>query len=123
LPGFGATARFVEKLGMGKALELLYSGRRLPAADAQSLGLLQRVGQPEEKAFDLARKVAEECLAKSGPLALAHIKTVARAAQRTVTLGTCELEARAFGRVFESDDKKEGVAAFLEKRKASFTGH
>jgi enoyl-CoA hydratase len=120
IPGFGATARLAERVGLNKALELLYTGRRIPAAEALALGILQKVGAPGEKAFDLACKLAEECLAKSGPLALAEVKRVTRSVRDEAIHRTCELEAEAFGKVFESEDKREGVAAFLEKRKAVF---
>ncbi len=122
LPGFGATARFAQRLGLGKALELLYSGRRLKADEALRLGLVQRLAADGEDVFEFAKKVALEFLTKSGPLALARIKAVTRSASREWVQRVCDAEAKAFGEIFASDDKREGVAAFLEKRPAKFTG-
>jgi enoyl-CoA hydratase len=120
IPGFGATARFVERLGTAKALELLYSGARIKAQEAMQLGLLQHVvaESPLSKASELAYEISE----KSGPQSVASIKKIVRQKTNSRWRSTLDLEAQTFGEIFESHDKKEGIAAFLEKRKACFTG-
>ncbi|MBS1984219.1 MAG: enoyl-CoA hydratase/isomerase family protein [Bdellovibrionales bacterium] len=127
LPGFGATARFVDRLGMNKALELLYSGRRIKAPEAMALGLIQKVVDEgtttgEEAALKMGLEMARDLTLKSGPLALAAIKRVCRTRRTPEFEAVCEAEAKAFGEIFETADKKEGVAAFLEKRKPAFQG-
>ncbi len=123
LPGFGATARFVQRLGLSKALELLYSGRMIGAEEAHKLGLIQRLTNENgltTPLLDFAFKIAIECVQKSGPLALKAIKEVARSASQASIQSVCDFEAKRFGELFESSEKREGVRAFLEKRKATF---
>lgn len=122
LPGFGATARFAERLGLHKALELLYSGRRIKADEAMSLGLIQRMAPADKPVLDTALALAEELTIKSGPLALAAIKAVARKLRTPETAQIQEAEAKAFGKIFATKDAQEGIKAFVEKRKAKFTG-
>lgn len=120
IPGFGGTARFAERLGIHKALELLYSGKRINAEEAMRLGLIQRI--TAEPLMDAALALATELTIKSGPLALAAIKKVVRSQNDAHVAAIQDAEAKAFGRIFETADAKEGIAAFLEKRKAAFTG-
>ncbi len=122
IPGFGATARFTAKLGLSKSLELLYSGARIKAEEALRLGLIQRVTENEE-ILPFALEVMGEFIKKSSPGALAEIKRLCRLGQKKIIETVCEEEAKAFGRIFATADKKEGVAAFLEKRKAKFSGN
>jgi enoyl-CoA hydratase len=107
---------------MGKALELLYSGRRISADEALRLGLIQQVAPEGTAILDFAKKLAEDMTIKSAPLALAAIKSVARVRTRDLFARVCEAETKAFGNIFTSADAREGINAFLEKRPAKFSG-
>ena len=116
IPGWGGTQRLPRVVGIGAAQELIMTGRLVGAAEALRLGLVNAVFPPEEllpKARELARSLA----AKS-PLVLAAIK---QATARTFS-GDLGAEAEAFATLFGSEDQKEGMAAFVEKREPHFTG-
>ena len=120
IPGFGATARLPLRIGVARALELLYTGRRINSEEAVAYGLVQRIARDRAPLDEALGLVGE--MKKSGPLALARVKQlVAGQARRALEAGLSE-ESAEFGRIFESADKREGVLAFLEKRKAQFKG-
>lgn len=122
IPGFGATARFVERMGRAKALEFFYSSAMLSADEALRFGLIERVSSDEQSSLDLALKYLEGVFKKNSPLAISKVKEVCSALYTKRIHETCALEAKAFGDLFESADKKEGVEAFLAKRPAQFLG-
>jgi enoyl-CoA hydratase len=122
IPGFGATARFVDRLGAAKALELLYSGSRIGAQEAFDRGLVNRLLPEEGDALEESLKFVVELTSKSGPKALALMKKIVQSHARSRLGPVLEAEARGFGEIFETLDKREGVTAFLEKRKALFRG-
>jgi enoyl-CoA hydratase len=118
IPGFGGTQRLVRRVGSMRARELVLSGRNVKAEEAVSLGLALRVADPVlDAALALGRQIAA-----NGPVAV-------RLAKRAV-LDTDGLDLRAgllheaqlFGLCFATADQREGMAAFLEKRPAAFTG-
>jgi enoyl-CoA hydratase len=106
---------------MGKALELLFSGQRIKALEAHNLGLINRIVSDTDL-FQATLKVADEVTKRSSPLAIAMIKRLARAAETRHFELACQAEAEAFGEIFKSEDTREGISAFLEKRKGSFRG-
>ncbi len=120
IPGYGGTQRMTRLLGKGKALELICTGDRIGAGEAEKIGLVNRVVPADQlmaTAEEMARKIASR-----GPLAV-------RAAIEAVMVGSDMgfdegqvLEATLFGLLASTDDMKEGMAAFLEKRAAAFTG-
>jgi len=120
IPGYGGTQRMARLLGKGKALELICSGERIMADEAERIGLVNKVVPADQllsSAEELARKIAMR-----GPLAV-------RAAIEAVMIGSdmpqdagLVLEATLFGLLASTSDMKEGMGAFLEKRKANFTG-
>jgi enoyl-CoA hydratase len=120
IPGYGGTQRMARLLGKGKALELILSGDRIGAAEAEKIGLVNRVvpaGELMSTAEDLARKIASR-----GPLAVrAAIEAVMSGSDMPFDEGQL-LEATLFGLLASTDDMKEGMGAFLEKRKAEFKG-
>jgi enoyl-CoA hydratase len=120
IPGYGGTQRMARLLGKGKALELILTGDRIPAAEAERIGLVNRVVAPEElmnAAMELAKKIASR-----GPLAVrASIEAVMSGSEMPIEEGFF-LEATLFGLLASSDDMKEGMNAFLEKRAANFQG-
>lgn len=122
IPGFGGNARFVDRLGVNKALELLYTGRRIKADEALRLGLIQSISPEGQSALDAAVALSEECTVKSAPLALAAMKRVVRSRTAVLFDDVQNLEAEAFRDIFTTKDAIEGVTAFTEKRKANFTG-
>jgi enoyl-CoA hydratase len=116
IPGWGGTQRLPAVIGIGAAKELIMSGRLVDADEALRLGLVNAVFPPGElmaKALELAQSLA----AKS-PLVLA-------AAKRAVNLtfhGDLSAEEAAFAGLFGSEDQREGMAAFIEKREPRFSG-
>ncbi len=120
IPGYGGTQRMTRLLGKGKALELICTGDRIGAAEAEKIGLVNRVVPADQlmaTAEEMARKIASR-----GPLAV-------RAAIEAVMVGSDMgfdegqvLEATLFGLLASTDDMKEGMAAFIEKRAAAFKG-
>jgi len=117
IPGYGGTQRLTQLIGKGKALELIMTADMITAAEAHQLGLVNHVvSQP-----DLIAK-AEEILQKilsRAPLAIAAAITAVNVAGR---INGFKTEIEEFAKCFGTDDFKEGVAAFLQKRKTEFKG-
>jgi enoyl-CoA hydratase / 3-hydroxyacyl-CoA dehydrogenase len=117
IPGFGGTQRLPRLVGEPKALELNLVGDPIDAGEAFELGLVTRV-VPDHELFDTALAWAWK-LADQAPLAVQQIKKVS--AQGDPNAGI-DAEKQAFASVFETEDAREGIAAFLQKRRANFTG-
>lgn len=119
IPGYGGTQRLPRLIGMGRALDLILTGRHVPADEALALGLVNRV---VEDAMEGALELARACL-KNAPISLGLAKeAVVRGLDVTLPQGL-EIEADLFGMVTTTQDMKEGTSAFLEKRAAEFKGH
>jgi enoyl-CoA hydratase/carnithine racemase len=120
IPGAGGTQRLVRVVGPGRARELVYSGRFLPASEAAALGIVERVVAADallETAIGYARQLAR------GPReALAAAKASIRAAVETPGSAGIRAEREAFLALFGTADQREGMAAFLEKRDPRFGG-
>jgi enoyl-CoA hydratase len=120
IPGGGGTQRMPRLVGTGQAMRLILSGDRIGAAEAKEIGLVDLVFPAEElraKTLELASRIA----AKS-PLTLKVAKEAIRASERLAVEEGLLYERDLFCLCFSSKDKEEGVAAFLEKRPASWTG-
>ena len=120
IPGGGGTQRLPRLIGPGQTMRLVLSGDMIPAAEAKEIGLVELVVPAEElreKTMELAAKIA----AKS-PLTLQVAKQAVRASQRLAIEEGILYERDLFCLCFSSEDKKEGVAAFLEKRTAEWKG-
>jgi enoyl-CoA hydratase len=120
IPGAGGTQRLTRAIGKSKAMEMILTGEPITAREAEAAGLVARVTQDElvvEDALALAAKVA----AKS-PIALRLAKEAVNAAYEMSLTDALAHERRLFYLLFASDDQKEGMAAFLEKRSPDFKG-
>jgi len=119
-PGYGGTQRLPRIVGKGNALQLLLTGETIDAREALRIGLVSKV-VPPEKLLAEAEQLMRTILA-NGPVAVKLvIEAVHRGLEMTLEEGL-ELEADAFGLVGSTDDMKEGLSAFLEKRAARFRG-
>jgi enoyl-CoA hydratase len=118
IPGFGGTQRLPRLIGRGRALDLIFTGRHVTAEEALSMGLVNRVG---EDALEEARKLAEKIL-KNAPIALALAKESVVRGEGLDLAEALEIEADLFGYAAATEDMKEGVRAFLEKRPPNFKG-
>jgi len=120
IPGAGGTQRLVRLLGPGRARALVYFGRQVPAAEALSLGLAERVLPADEV---LAAAVEDgQRLARGPRAALAAAKAAINAAVATPGGPGIRAEREAFLALFDTPDQREGMAAFLEKREPRFGG-
>ncbi len=120
IPGFGGTTRVARRVGVAWAKEIVLTATRLSAEEALRIGLVNRVFEPEDllpKAIEAGRSVAAQ-----GPLAVAVGKRLIQAGQHADLALANSFEQSAFGLAFGSQDRSEGMAAFLEKREAKFTG-
>ncbi len=120
IPGYGGTQRLTQLLGRGKALELLLTGDMISAQDAHTLGLVNHIVANRDELIALAQKIMGKILAK-GPIATANVIRAVNAGFEFEARGY-EAEASAFADCAETDDFREGTAAFLEKRPPSFKG-
>ena len=120
IPGWGGTQRLARATTIGFAKELILTGRTIDAAEAHDHGLVNAVYEPPElmvKSLETARE-----LAKLSPIALAAAKAAANRALQGDHADNLDSEADDFGSLFSSEDAKEGLLAFVEKRAARFTG-
>jgi enoyl-CoA hydratase len=120
IPGGGGTQRLARLVGVGHAFKLIYSGETINAEEALRIGLVEEVVAPDEL-MPRARALAA-AIARKSPVTLRLIKEAIQASLETPLAEGLRLETSLFGVAFASDDKREGVRAFLEKRPPSFTG-
>ena len=117
-PGFSGTQRMPRLIGMGKAKELIYTADIIDAAEAYRIGLVNHVYEPEalmEEAMKMAEKIASKA-----PIAVKNSKEAINRGIQTEMDSAVAIEAYLFGLCFASEDQKEGMTAFFEKRKANF---
>jgi enoyl-CoA hydratase len=119
IPGYGGTQRMARLLGKGKALELILTGDRIGAAEAERIGLVNKV-VPADQLLATAEEMARKIMTR-GPLAVrAAIEAVMSGTDMAFEEGQL-LEATLFGLLASTEDMKEGMGAFLEKRQANFS--
>ncbi len=120
IPGYGGTQRLARLVGRGKAKELIFSGEMIDAQEAFRIGLVDGVYPPEEhmaKVTGMAKLIASKA-----PIAVARAKECINRGLDVDLSAGCDLEMGAFANIFGTEDAKEGMNAFLEKRKAEFKG-
>jgi enoyl-CoA hydratase len=118
MPGMGGSQRLTRFVGKSKAMDMCLTGRTMDAAEAERSGLISRVVPAADlmaEAMKTAAKIAEQSL----PILMMTKETVNRAYETTLAEGL-RFERRLFHSVFATEDQKEGMAAFVEKRKPSF---
>jgi len=119
IPGLGGSQRLTRAVGKAKAMEMCLTGRMMNAEEAERAGLVSRV-VPAAELVDEAVKTGEKIAALSRPLAMIVKEAVDRSFETTLSEGL-RFERRMFHAIFATDDQKEGMAAFTEKRKPKFT--
>lgn len=119
IPGFGGTQRLSRLVGKGRAKELIFTCDMIDAQEAYRIGLANKV-VPAEELMDYCKKMAEKIISK-GSYANALAKQVIEDGYDMDLSNALDLEANAFAVTFSTHDKKEGMGAFLEKRKADLT--
>jgi len=118
IPGAGGSQRLTRAIGKSKAMDMVLTGRMMDAAEAERAGLVARVTPPEkllEEAFAIAEKIAAHSL----PIAMMAKEAVNRAFETSLAEGL-RFERRLFHASFATEDQKEGMNAFVEKRKPTF---
>ena len=118
IPGIGGTQRLARAVGKAKAMDLILTGRMMDAAEAERSGLVARV-VPAASLMEEAIKVAETIAAMSQPSLLAAKEAVNRSFETSLAEGL-RFERRVFHALFATKDRKEGMAAFIEKRPPRF---
>ena len=118
IPGFSGTQRLPRRVGIGKAKELIFSGKMIKADEAKAIGLVNEVCAPEalmDAALEMARSFT-----KNAPIAVKYAKAcIDRGMQMDLDDGIA-LENEMFAMCYATEDQKEGMTAFLEKRSATF---
>ena len=120
IPGGGGSQRLPRLVGYGKAMQLILTGDRISAQEAHRIGLVDEVvphDQLESKTFEIATKIAEK-----SPIAVRFAKEAVKASLRMPLNEGLRYEQSLFSLIFTTEDKDEGVRAFLEKRLPKFTG-
>ena len=119
-PGFGGTQRLPRLIGKGKAKELLLTGKMITAQEAYQIGIVNRVF-PQASLMEETKKVALQ-IATNGAIGVRLAKMVVDAGFNMDLTEACSLESYAFSFGFATEDQKEGMTAFVEKRKPNFKG-
>jgi enoyl-CoA hydratase len=120
IPGAGGTQRLTKLVGRAKAMEMCLTGRLIGAEEAERAGLVSRI-VPAAELIGEAMKVAEK-IASFAPAAVMMVKESVNRAEETSLAEGLRFERRLFHALFASEDQKEGMAAFLEKRPPQFRG-
>lgn len=118
IPGFGGTQRLQRLVGIQKARELIYTGKIISAEEAKTIGLVAQVFAPEELESQVSNLIEE--ITSKGSYALSQAKSALRLGQDLDLNRACQIEKELFAMCFAHEDQKEGMDAFLNKRKPTF---
>lgn len=121
MPGFGGCVRLARLVGLNKARELTMTGDMLTAPEALHLGLVQKVVAPADLMTSVIKSITT--ILSRGPRAVASVKRVILDGYDLSADAALALEAESFGQLFKLNDSREGMTAFVEKRKAQFQGN
>ena len=119
IPGFGGTQRLFRYIGLSRAKEMIYTGKNMKAEEALRVGLVNKLFDSNEDLLAAARKTLSVIASKSR-VTIEQCKTVINRTEAMDIERGLDVEAKGFYKVFETEDKKEGVGAFIEKRAAVF---
>ncbi len=122
IPGFGGCVRLQQYVGIAAARELIFTGKRIDALEAERIGLIARV-LPDTGALGVAARETIQSVAKQSPVAVAAAKRAVRGAQALPTDQGLVIEREAFAGCFGTGDMVEGTTAFVEKRRPVFPGN
>ena len=117
-PGFSGTQRLPRRIGTAKAKEMIFTGRMIDAYEADRIGLINKIAE-SGKLMDEAKTLAESCI-KNAPAALRYAKACIDRGMQTDIDTAIAIENELFAMCFATEDQKEGMKAFLEKRKPVF---
>jgi enoyl-CoA hydratase len=120
MPGAGGTQRLTRAIGRARAMDLVLTGRTISAAEAEAMGLVSRV-VPGERTLDVALELGATIAGKA-PVAVLAAKEAVRLAEELPLSAGLRHERRAFFALFASEDQREGMAAFVEKRRPEWKG-
>ena len=120
IPGGGGTQRLPRLIGKGKAKELIFTGRRIGAKEALSIGLVNQVYPPDQLQIEAHKMAAEIC--QGGPIAVQQAKYAINAGLESDLHTGLAIEANAYSICIPTEDRLEGLAAFREKRKPIYKG-
>jgi len=118
IPGWGGTQRLMHLVGVGKAKEMIYTGKRIDAQAALALGLVNQVVEPE-KLEEAANMMANAIASKSRPVLMAAKQAIHVGLDSSLDVGL-RFEIQKWGTLFDTYDRSEGMKAFIEKRPANF---
>jgi len=118
MPGMGGTQRMLRAVGKAKAMDLCLTGRMMEAEEAERAGLVSRI-VPLDKLMETAKEAAAKVAGQSQPIAMMTKETIETGFEMSLSQGI-RYERRLFQSMFATDDQKEGMAAFIEKRKPHF---
>lgn len=121
IPGVGGTQRLPRLVGLGKAKELIFTGEIISADEAKGIGLVNKVVAEPEELLPAAREMAQK-IARKGPVAVSLAKMAINVGSNTDISSGLLFEKLAITLSFSTEDRKEGINAFLEKRKPDFKG-
>lgn len=118
--GFGGTQRLPRLIGPGRAMDMLFAANPIETEDAYRMGLIDRM--PEQGSALNEAKMMTAVYAERGPISLAYAKRAVRTGMQTDLTSAIDLEFALVTSIYSTDDKREGISAFLDKRKADFNG-